>query len=117
MFFFNDTATTEIYTYGHTLSLHDALPIFGYSSADDYSPVVIPPGHVFLMGDNRDDSADSRVPAEEGGLGIIPIENLGGRAEFTTFSLDGTTNSIDPRSWFRALRSERAGLSLRPGHE
>src|SRR3546814_17301475 len=28
-FFFNDTATTEIYTYGHTLSLHDALPIFG----------------------------------------------------------------------------------------
>src|SRR3546814_10672015 len=31
LFFFNDTATTEIYTYGHTLSLHDALPIFGFA--------------------------------------------------------------------------------------
>src|SRR3546814_9070923 len=57
---------------------YDTLDL-GYSSADDYSPVVIPPGHVFLMGDNRDDSADSRVSAEEGGLGIISIENLGGR--------------------------------------
>src|SRR3546814_7154716 len=35
LFFFNDTATTEIYTYGHTLSLHDALPIFFYRTRSD----------------------------------------------------------------------------------
>src|SRR3546814_15416055 len=95
---------------------YDTLDV-GYSSADDYSPVVIPPGHVSLMRDNRDDSADSRVQADELGLGISPIENHGGRAEFTTFSLTGSTNSIDSRVWFRALRSERAGLSLRRGHD
>ena len=42
------------------------------------------------MGDNRDDSADSRVPEWQGGLGgPVPWENIGGRAEFITFSLDG----------------------------
>ncbi len=86
----------------------------GQSPEDDYSPVVIPPGHVFLMGDNRDDSADSRVAAEDGGLGIIPIENIGGRAEFITFSLDGTGKWLNPLTWVQSLRGQRAGLSLRP---
>src|SRR3546814_8187261 len=40
-FFFNDTATTEIYTYAHTLSLHDALPISIYHAFADRSPVLI----------------------------------------------------------------------------
>src|SRR3546814_15054743 len=40
-FFFNDTATTEIYTYGHTLSLHDALPISAKAAAE---PPLEPPG-------------------------------------------------------------------------
>ena len=95
---------------------YDTLDL-GYSPEDDFPPIVIPEGHVFLMGDNRDDSADSRVSAEAGGLGVIPVENLGGRAEFITFSLDGSSRLLNPLSWYEALRGARAGTSLRPESE
>jgi signal peptidase I len=81
--------------------------------------VKVGPGQVFLMGDNRDRSADSRFPAgypEIGLGGPVPWENIGGRAEFITFSLDGTTKLLNPVSWFEALRGPRAGTSLRPAH-
>ncbi len=88
----------------------------GYTpGVDDFARITVPAGHVFLMGDNRDRSADSRVPATQGGLGgPVPWENLGGRAEFITFSLDGTSQYLNPLSWFTAFRSGRAGTSLHP---
>ena len=68
------------------------------------------------MGDNRDHSADSRADAAPCGNGLggpVPIANIGGRAEFITFSLDGSP-SWNPLTWFEALRGERAWTSLRP---
>ena len=85
------------------------------SQFDNYGPIRVPPGRVFLMGDNRDRSADSRVSLDADGLGgPVPWENLGGRAEFITFSLDGTTQLWNPISWVTALRGGRAGTSLHP---
>ena len=89
----------------------------GRSSEDNFGPVTVPAGHLWLMGDNRDDSADSRVPEWQGGLGgPVPWENIGGRAEFITFSYDGSSKWLNPITWFSALRGGRAGTSLRP-HE
>jgi signal peptidase I len=86
----------------------------GRSTEDNFGPIRIPANHLWLMGDNRDDSADSRVPEWQGGLGgAVPWENIGGRAEFITFSLDGTTQWWNPLTWFQAFRPGRAGTSLR----
>jgi signal peptidase I len=77
---------------------------------DDTPAVVVPDGHVFLMGDNRDNSMDSRFPAVEGGgIGIVPQANLVGRASVMMFSTDGSSNWLKPWTWFTAARWSRIG--------
>ena len=77
--------------------------------ADNVGPVRVSAGHVFLMGDNRDDSLDSRFGAAEGGIGMVPMENLIGRAAVTFWSTDGTASYWKPWTWFGALRGSRIG--------
>ena len=80
-----------------------------HGPADDFGPVRVPSGHVFLMGDNRDDSLDSRFPTFEGGVGMLPIDHLIGRALVTFWSTDGSSSYVKPWTWFTALRLGRIG--------
>src|SRR5262249_29444462 len=57
------------------------------SELDNAGPFKVPAGHYFMMGDNRDDSVDSRVSALRYGVGFVPYENLIGRAEIVFFSI------------------------------
>jgi signal peptidase I len=82
----------------------------GDTPQDDTAPLVVPEDSLFLMGDNRDNSMDSRFPAIPGqGIGIVPQANLIGRATVMMFSTDGSASWLKPWTWFTAARWDRIG--------
>lgn len=86
----------------------------GETPQDDTPVFTVPAGHYFLMGDNRDMSADSRFGATKGGgVGMVPAENLEGRAIVTIFSTDGSSHWRHPASWLHAMRLDRIGRGFR----
>jgi signal peptidase I len=74
---------------------------------DNTSVYTVPPGNYFMMGDNRDNSLDSRVPPEREGVGYVPFENLIGRAEVIFFSVEEGEPAWEVWRWPWTVRWNR----------
>ena len=103
---FNDLNEGSVPMFRETLPggrVHDILDRYPDGPMDDTREFLVPPDHVFMMGDNRDNSQDSRDPS----LGYVPLENLVGRAEILFFSTDGSAGVLEPWGWPFATRFDR----------
>ena len=77
---------------------------------DNTEVYTVPPGHYFMMGDNRDNSTDSR---DESSVGFVPFENLVGRAEIIFFSIDESASAWQIWQWPWTVRWSRLFNSIR----
>ena len=84
---------------------HCVYELSDSGALDNTGVFVVPPDHYFMMGDNRDNSADSRDPGS--GVGYVPAANLVGRAEFTFFSTNGYAHWWEPWNWPFTVRYKR----------
>ena len=105
----NNPAITEVNrpveVYRETLPngvVYDTLDLTPNSIGDDTREFVVPAGHYFMMGDNRDNSTDSRFS-----VGFVPEENLVGRANIIFFSIAGGASPLEIWKWPSEMRSSR----------
>jgi signal peptidase I len=80
---------------------------------DNTPEVTVPPERLFVMGDNRDNSADSRVPVRDGGVGLLPMDNLVGRADAVVGSWDLGIRSQPVWTWLSGFRGTRFFTAVR----
>ncbi len=94
---------------GKSYLVYDLIP---NSDGDNKGPFTVPPRHYFMMGDNRDNSADSRFPVVPGfdgpsGVCLLDEDNLVGRAEFIYLSTNGQAKIWEPWKWPKGIRWSR----------
>jgi signal peptidase I len=91
---------------------YDVLDQLVNGEGDNFGPVTVPEGDLFVMGDNRDDSLDSRFDRDRTrnpGVGLLPAENVLGRVTINFWSTDGSAEWLKPWTWFSAARWDRIG--------
>ncbi len=96
----------EVHTYRETLpnGVSYITCDKGMTELDNTRVFEVPEGHYFMMGDDRDNSADSRVPSV---VGFVPYDNLVGPAQFVVVSFDRSTSLFQPWTLFTGFRADR----------
>jgi signal peptidase I len=99
----------QVLRYRETLPNGRAYVTYAYGSdsdVDNTGVYVVPAGHYFMMGDNRDNSEDSRFSIETG-VGYVPFENLEGKADIILLSWNDQASIFKPWTWFMDARPSR----------
>jgi signal peptidase I len=92
---------------------HPIFKLFAHGPLDTMAEIEVPAGRLFVMGDNRDNSADSRVPADGGGVGLLPVVDLVGRVDAVVGSWDLGAAHQPVWTWPAALRFSRFFTAVR----
>ena len=107
---------TDVPTYKETLPggvQHTVIEVQGDTGFNDNTELFkVPDNSYFMMGDNRDNSLDSRVAPDQGGVGYVPFVNLIGRAEIIFFSTSGSS-ALKVWQWPWTVRWNRLGKPVR----